>query len=204
MERQKPGVSIDLIIRGMCCWRPGVKGMSENIRVKSLIGRFLEHSRIFCFGNGHALPSSHAKVFLSSADWMPRNLDWRFETLVPINNLTVKEQIVAQIMVAYLKDCAQSWSLEKDGCYYPIGKLGQGFSAHDYFMKHQSLSGRGHHHHGSVPQLILSVDEIPQKVEDKTLYLKDVSKEPMSVPMSVVPQMRKDLTNRAEYSKFKR
>jgi len=203
-EASNAGVSIDLVIRGMCCLRPGVKGMSENIRVKSLIGRFLEHSRIFCFGNGHALPSSHAKVFLSSADWMPRNLDWRFETLVPIDNLTVKEQILAQIMVAYLKDCAQSWSLEEDGCYYPIGKLGQGFSAHDYFMKHPSLSGRGHHQHGSVPQLMISVDEIPQKIEDKNLYLKDVSKGPMSIPMSVVPHMRKDQTNRVEYTKFKR
>lgn len=193
-EASNAGVSIDLIIRGMCCLRPGVKGMSENIRVKSLIGRFLEHSRIFCFGNGHALPSSHAKVFISSADWMPRNLDWRFETLVPIDNLTVKKQILDQIMVAYLKDRAHSWTLEDDGCYYPIGKLGQGFSAHDYFMKHPSLSGRGHHNPGGVPQLMLSVDEISQKIEDKNLYSKDLSRGLTTIPMSVVPHGREDQT----------
>jgi polyphosphate kinase len=196
-EASNAGVSIDLIIRGMCCLRPGVKGMSENIRVKSVVGRFLEHSRIFCFGHGHPLPSPHAKVFLSSADWMPRNLDWRFETFVPIENLTVKEQILSQIMVAYLKDRAQSWSLEEDGRYYPVGKLGQGFSAHEYFMKHPSLSGRGHHSRGSVPQLMLNLDEISQRIEDKTLYLKDVTKGSSSIPISVVPAVKEDHTSRA-------
>lgn len=158
-EASNAGVIIDLIIRGMCCLRPGVKGLSNNIHVKSLVGRFLEHSRIFCFGNGHPLPSSHAKVFISSADWMPRNFDWRFETLVPIENQTVKEQILSQIMVAYLKDKAQSWRLAEDGTYHTIGELGKGFSAHEYFMKHPSLSGRGHDNPQNVPQLILGLEE---------------------------------------------
>lgn len=159
-EASQMGVAIDLIIRGMCSLRPGVKGMSENIRVKSIVGRFLEHSRIMCFGNGSTLPSSHAKVYISSADWMPRNFDWRFETLVPINNLTVKKQILDQIMVAYLKDQAQSWRLEEDGTYSPLGKLGQGFSAHEYFMKHPSLSGRGHSNLTYIPQLMLNIEEL--------------------------------------------
>ncbi len=158
-EASDVGVSIDLIIRGMCCLRPGVKGLSQNIRVKSLIGRFLEHSRILCFGNGYSLPSPHAKVFISSADWMPRNFDWRFETLVPIENQTVKEQILNQIMVAYLKDHVQSWYLEKDGIYTPPPESGKGFSAHEYFMKHPSLSGRGDGSQESVPHLTLGSDE---------------------------------------------
>lgn len=171
-EASNAGVSIDLIIRGVCSLRPGVKGMSENIRVKSLIGRFLEHSRIFCFGNGFSLPSPNAKVYISSADWMPRNLDWRFETFIPIENLTVKAQILDQIMVAYLKDQAQSWFLKEDGIYYPTGKLGQGFSAHEYFMKHPSLSGRGHNNQKGIPQLILSLEEKPQMREDNKRSLK--------------------------------
>ncbi len=151
-EASQMGVSIDLIVRGICCLRPQIKGLSENIRVKSLIGRFLEHSRIFCFGNGQVLPSLESKVYISSADLLPRNLDWRFETLVAIENQTVKEQILNQIMVAYLKDHAQSWSLDENGKYHPMGP---GFSAHDYFMKHPSLSGRGNGTHAGVPHLTL-------------------------------------------------
>ena len=152
-KASRAGVVIKLVVRGICGLRPGIKGLSENIQIKSIVGRFLEHSRIVCFGNGEPVSSVKGRVFISSADWMDRNLNRRVEGLIEIHNKTVRSQIVSQIMAANLADQRQSWVLQADGTYLRHNEIDNLFDCHRFFMENPSLSGRGSAGASDAPKL---------------------------------------------------